>query len=201
MSRKFIIQLVLILLVVIAFVSYIKPKFDELRQIEDSIVQYKEAVQNASQFTSLLDELKNRAAAISAGELQALEKFLPSEVDVVEVEQDIEAIALLSGLIPVSIVVADIEDTKTIENDDEEYEMSASETLSRSLESRRFTATLVGEYADFKTFLENLEVNAYPMRITSLEAIRGDAENAVVETTGLIFKLTVEVKSFDLINN
>ncbi|MAZ56478.1 hypothetical protein CL653_01685 [bacterium] len=202
MSRKFTIQLVLIVLVIVAFVSYIKPKFDELRDLENDIVSYKAAVADATQFTSLLAELTNRADSVSAGELQALEKFLPSETDVVEVEQDIEAMAILSGLLPISIAVSDAEESQREVFDDEEGEIPSDMLLERSLEAKRFNMTLVGEYDDLKSFLENLEVNAYPLKIVSLEAVSGELEQGgVVVNSGLIYNLVLEAKSFNPIQN
>tara|TARA_B100000745_G_scaffold268580_1_gene194709 strand:+ start:1075 stop:1635 length:561 start_codon:yes stop_codon:yes gene_type:complete len=186
----------------VAFVSYIKPKFDELRDLENDIVSYKAAVADATQFTSLLAELTNRADSVSAGELQALEKFLPSETDVVEVEQDIEAMAILSGLLPISIAVSDAEESQREVFDDEEGEIPSDMLLERSLEAKRFNMTLVGEYDDLKSFLENLEVNAYPLKIVSLEAVSGELEQGgVVVNSGLIYNLVLEAKSFNPIQN
>jgi hypothetical protein len=200
MSSRTLTQLILIVLSGVVVFSYIQPQFLAIQQKEVELDEYEQALEQATQFTGLLNSLINKANSLSQAELQALERYLPSTVDEVAVLQDLETIALRSGLIPTELSIGD--DTEGGEGSvqfaqgEEGMEDDGSLSLRDRLTTHQFSGTFSGDYQAFQSFLQNVEGNAYPMRLVTLGIAPAEESNEVTLTTNYAYTLTVETYSY-----
>ncbi len=89
MGSKITVQIALIVVSVVIIATYINPQFQTLKDTQDETTQYQEAVDNAESFLAELDRLQNQAADLSAAQLNALDEYLPNEIDPVTIMRDI----------------------------------------------------------------------------------------------------------------
>lgn len=213
MTYRLLSQIVLIVLSVVAVVSYVSPKFSELQQVQLEIKKYREAVARADQYNSTLSEKLNKITSLSQSDLQMLERYLPSEVDPIMVARDIETIALRNDLEPTAIEVAEAEagsndapveyvpaadeyygEDGTGMGGGEEYYSAPQQPLTSKLDAQPLSVTVTGSYEDFLVFLADLERNNYPLRIRQLTVgAEGEGEETVSSD---VYTFDLEVATF-----
>lgn len=159
MGYKAFTQLLLVLIAFVIIFTYIKPTFAEIRQTQNEMIEYSEAVENAAQFNQLLRDLIAKERSFSQQDRTDLDKFLPTYIDEIKVMSDLENIADQSGIEFGSV---------------ESSEVSTSENImiEGNLEQKRPTVTyqdfqfsMIASYSDMKNFLRRLESNAYVFEI------------------------------------
>jgi hypothetical protein len=205
MSFKFLQQVIIFGLSLGIIFLYIQPKLVELRTVQAEVAQYSGAIENATQFANTLQSLLNVATTISRADEQAMETFLPRNIDPVEVSRDLQTIALRSGVRTQSLsysetVVEDeiqsIQDA-SVANTDQAGQLDR-ESQAFLLAQTPFAMTVEGTYEQFYRFLQSLEANVYPLTVTNITvSFTEPNENqiaAVREPIGQ-FEVTINVAS------
>ena len=204
MRSQAIIQIILIALSLVMVFTIIRPMFTGIRDDQNEVQRFKQAVDAADQFNARLDDLRQRANSFGSEDLAALDLFLPSTIDVLSVSRDIVAIAEQNQLLVQSVTKVETSEEVVTENGnvvDPMDEMDGTGIKSRTLEeeasentvSQRFALSATGTYDQMKQMLRDMERNAYPLRLVSL-TFATDAETtilsfeAVVETYALNFE-------------
>lgn len=185
-------QIILVILSIIVIFTYLKPEFANLRILQDEVAEYKDAVDRASQFNATLEGLLQTASSFPQKDMQALERYLPTELDTVAVARDIETIARRSGMRLAGITIdsqAESSDVQSVSGADGVSLITAAQM---ALKPHTFTSTVSGTYESFKDFLVALEYNAYPLEVISLGFTSGEDED---DTT---FDYTVTVETYSL---
>lgn len=164
MISKTTIQLLLIIISGVIIASYISPTFDSMRATQDETQEYREALDNAEKFNQELTRLLNAANELTTSERQALTRYLPNEVDTISVMRDIETIANNNQMSILNLSTAEEEVVPFFipAQGQPQEERSA-------LNATTFSVGLFGSYEAFKRFLRDVERNAYPLEVTSLQ--------------------------------
>lgn len=190
MSGSAITQIILVVISIVLLSTVVKPKFDEIRTLQDEQTKYKEAKEKHEEFNSKLEELLAKANALSMGDVMALDRYVPTTLDPVAVARDIEQMVIESGLL-LEDVEADAESEEVTVDTPTEFNVDPvavdplmasdpafgdpftdsvpiSTETRRALRSQVFGVDALGTYEQLKVLLGNIEKNAYPLQVTSL---------------------------------
>ena len=170
------IQILLLIIAVVIVFTVIRPKFAEIQFNQDEIVGYQLALSKAGEYNQRLNELFNRANSIPASQRTDLNRYLPVTLDPTEISRDIENIVNNNELLLVELSATESSDV-TVTNPDGEVDdtqpefVQFSEQISEGtsgLIAQRFSFNAIGTYDQLKTLLQDLERNAYPLRLVEL---------------------------------
>lgn len=175
-------QIILLIASGIIVFSVIKPKFEDVKQVQSEVSSYRTALDNIGQYNQRLQTLINQANSISDYDRSLLLRYLPEKVSSTEVSRDISNIVVQNRLLLLDIIPGD-ETPITVQSDlsvQDQYVYSDDMTLanptnsseaavSSGLVSHQFEVSAVGDYASLKSMLQDLERNAYPLRVVELE--------------------------------
>lgn len=164
-------QIVLLGMSLAIIFLFIQPKLVDLRVIQAEVEQFETAIDNATQFTRLLQSQLNSVNSISNADQQAMNTFLPNTLDPVVVSRDLQSIAERNSMRTTAISYTEpvIQgDVRAIQNIDLEGEGELSSTVEPVLSRTPFTMTVQGSYESFITFLQSLEANVYPLRVVGV---------------------------------
>ncbi|MEX0930724.1 MAG: hypothetical protein WDZ68_00345 [Candidatus Paceibacterota bacterium] len=175
-------QIIFVALSLVIIFTVIRPMFGTIQENQNEVEKFQEALAAASQFNARLAELQSRANSFSPSNLNALETYIPAEIDILSVSRDIAYIAeenqLLIQTLEAEDVVEDaVEDGSDVSfnNQVDENGISVSESsiiaqsAEQSLRSRRFSFEAIGTYEQMKQAMIDYERNAYPLRLVGLE--------------------------------
>lgn len=143
------------------FFTYIQPSFNEVKADQDTILRYQTERSKVNAVNIKLNELVLKSEEITREERKALETYIPSEVDAVAVQRDLLTIAERAG-VKLSTLQAETP-TESVTGSEE----GAMPARSRLL-PYEFQLAFNAPYETIKEFLELVEVNNYPLILTSL---------------------------------
>ncbi|MBX2866378.1 hypothetical protein KTR10_00225 [Candidatus Kaiserbacteria bacterium] len=161
---------------------FVRPLFSQIGDLQAEADQYEETVRKVQEFNARLDELVAKRNALSIGDLERLEAFVPhGEIDEVAVLVDLEALADTHGLIFQDVKVGVIGE---VDGGDELFEVGGQvepETVSPGFDASEFLTqdidfAVVGTYDQFRGFLEDLEQSLVLMEIMKLSFSIGEGE-------------------------
>lgn len=199
MNSRSLTLVAVILFSILVLVFYVQPRIEELRAQEASLAELRETVSQTAELNNLLESHLAKINSISSTDLQRLEKFLPQDVNSVLVARDINAMALTNNL---SITRASInEDGSTDAVNGQMLDDETSSQVRYRVDTTSLSFAFNGDYQNVKTFLQQLENNSYPIKITNLQFGRAEAQaaNGATAATGYTLDMTIELYSFNLI--
>lgn len=167
MGNKLLTQAILIITSVTIILTYIKPAFTEIADIQDDISRYENTVTKAEQLNSALQELVAAERSISSQESKKLQTYLPSTIEDVLIMRDVQNIFKLVD-IPItslSSISGDSFQASVVQNGDSRRNL---ETEASSVVFRDFEVAFYGTYENLKLIIQGLEINAYPLEIVEL---------------------------------
>ena len=199
-------QIVLIVISIVIVFTVVKPKFSEIAYQQNEMVTYRAALDNIGRYNQRLQALTTKAGAMSSAERENLFRYLPEEIDAVAVGRDISNIVSSNNLLLLDVEPDDpVEVTTTVseqgsmtepgmdmamdpaagpEADPSMVAPPTEETgiaKSTGMYSQKFKVSVVGSYDDMKSFLKDVERNAYPLRLLELDFSIEDTDNALLE--------------------
>ena len=195
MGYQSITQIILVVVAVVVIFTYIQPKMTEIKAVQDEVVQYEEAVNKATEFNQLLSMLLEQSAEFTQAEIKALERYVPSEQDMVSVARDLEIIAGEARVVLSSIVLED----QTDQNEQTNRSNNGAPEDANDLLSQEITIDVSGNYNNTKNFVKLVENNAYPLELISftIEGIDG-AEDVPLDSNAVYsFALVYETYSLN----
>lgn len=164
MGFKLLTQLVLIITALVVIFAFIKPSFEEIRMTQDDVLQYSDAVNKAAEFNARLQELVNVERSFSQQQMQALETFIPSEIDEGAVMRDIQTIFRQEGVELDSLVAkAAVSPTQGVQFEQAEVPQDS------QLSYQDFTVGFTASYDELRSVLQLLERNAYLFEVVTLD--------------------------------
>ncbi len=186
MRYKLLSQIVLILIAFVIIFSYVKPTLLSLRDTQDEIFQYTDAINKISQLNQRLSELVQKRNSIPSSDISLLESYLPSSIDDMKIKADITKMAKESGLTVSSLSSED----PVLPGNDVLFE--GERIVSDGTAHVDFTVDLSGSYESLKNLIQLLEQNRYPLEIVELtfgsfiesdDAIQVASEDAIAAYT------------------
>ena len=177
MGHKLIAQILLVIVSVVIIFTYIKPTFADIKNTQDELYEYNDALAKASEFNQRLRELIAIENSFSRTDLTALDKFLATSINDAQVMRDLENIAFLSGVTLDSVSAGELsegaESGVVVETVDAEMNNLDDENLVH----QDFELSVSATYEDIKNFLARVEANDYVLEIISLELGNATAED------------------------
>lgn len=182
MRYTLITQIVLIIIAFVIIFTFIKPMFADIKESQNELFEYREAVSKASQFNGRLQELIAIRNSFSQTDVALLENFVPSEVDTLKIMKDIESIFALNGIEVASLTASD--EVAPIGDASLESDVIVSD-LGIDIYYRDFELKFKGSYADLKNVLMFSEANSSLLEVVELRfdtvadaQVAADAEEA-----------------------
>ena len=165
-------QISLIVIAGALTITYIKPTFTTISDVQDKISTYQEEKTKVAAVNQTLATLVNDVDSVSLDDHKRLLTYMPDEVDTIAVPRDIEAIATDAGVL--------------IRNIDYEGALkvpTSAEGLSdqNTAEPHSFIIQFEGSYEQLKKILSSFEQNHYPLEVTEMEVRK--KEGGFLDTT------------------
>jgi hypothetical protein len=196
------IQIVLVVISLVIVYMVIKPKFAEIAYNQDEMASYNEALDKANLYNQTLRELVNRSANIPRADAEALDRFLPTQINATVVARDIKNIIDKNSLVTIDIVAEDVVAVDTADNSEGVSDDGAIVMQDRmlrearsNLSTQQFTVTAIGTYEQMKGMLADFERNAYPLRLVEFSF---DTKSDV---SLLTFSLKLETYALNIVTN
>lgn len=158
MKYNSLVQLGLIVISITIIFVYIQPTFAEVRQVQDELFEYADAVDKAAEFNQRLGELVAVGNSITAADRARLDRLLPAEVDTVQVMRDLEVLVERTSLSLVALTAEEL----FIPVAPADYEGSENEF---ALAYQDFSLEVSGTYEDIKLLFAAVESNDYLLEI------------------------------------
>ncbi len=175
--------------------TYIEPTFGDIKALQDELFQYTDAHNKASELNQKLASLVSEVNQFRRSDLDALETFLPDQVDSIAVMADIEAITRQHGMQLVSLAAQEVQEGNT------DVVLADSEVFIPDYTTYQdFSLAVTGSYSDLKRLLEALERNKYGLEIVRLQfgtesqTANTSVTSAAVPTGG--YSLTLRAYAF-----
>jgi len=162
-------QIALIGISIVVVLTVAKPMFSDIKNVQDEIFIYKDAVDKAQQFNSRLQELIAIRDSFSSEDMVRLDRLLPTKIDIPKTMRDFETIFSLQQLTLSSLKAV----TSTGQSPaaeavyDENGELVASADI--PLSSQDFEVKFTGSYENLKDVLTAAELNETLVEVTSLK--------------------------------
>lgn len=202
---RFLTPLLALIVAVSLFVTFIKPTFNEYKQIDTEIGDYEQALKRAQDLQNRINELIAERNAIPQSGLERLEDLLPDSLDEVSIVLSLDAISARHGLVLGGIGVKSVRtdpegNARSAKNaasgdfmfEDEQVESdSALSDVTNAFDTVELTFSVTGEYEAFKTFLTDIERSLALMDVSSLtieEPGEGDLSTYTLGVTMYEFK-------------
>jgi Tfp pilus assembly protein PilO len=151
-NASVLVQVALLLIAISLLFFYVRPAFSNISTDQDRVSEYNEAITQASELNSLLQNLQSQIDNLPRTDRAALETYLPETIDGIKVQRAIKAYV-----------------------DRRELELDALGQGDRSefgesgyLNQMTFNVTVRGDYSEVKDFLRDTERNPYPLHVTNL---------------------------------
>lgn len=164
MGNKLITQAILIITSITIVMTYIRPAFAEIAEIQDDLSRYESTVSKASELNSALQNLIATERNIDPRDQERLQAYLPHTINNVTVMRDIQSIFNVMGLPLTSLSSASTDAIATPMVEGEEPTVDTTQKLV----FRDFGLTFAGTYDDLKRVLGAVEANAYPLEVVNL---------------------------------
>lgn len=187
MKYSLLMQIVLIGAACVIIFTYVMPKFEETKTIQDDIFKYSDAVEKASQYNQRLRELLATKDAFPQEGLVSLEKFIPLAIDEIAIMHDLESIFTGTEISIVSLTVADeispfseatVEEA-IVYNADGTVMETVKPTIASGIYSRDFKVMFSSSYENMKNALAQIEANPALLEVAEFTLKPVNASNKI----------------------
>lgn len=167
MGYKVFAQIGLVVVSLVLIFIYIEPTFTKIGLLQDDVFEYQDAVTKAEELNNQLASLVRQERSYSVQDREALETFLPDQVDTAQVMRDLEALFVDYEVAVESVTSADQEDSEQGEFYLEDQDLEEVPD-SKVLQHQDFSVSIVDSYENVKKFLALIESNAYPLEVVKM---------------------------------
>ncbi len=168
-------QLILIGASVAITFTYIIPKFQETKQIQDDLFTYTDAVSKASQYNDRLRELIAIKNSLPQEGVLDVENFIPSTIDEMKIMHDIETVFAVNKVLltklestPEVAPTAEVAVESEVPADDGSV-IIPEDTGPVGVTYQDFKLTFATSYAGLKSILTVLEQNSALLEVADLK--------------------------------
>ncbi len=177
MNYSSIAQFALLIVSFAIFFTYTQPVIGKIKTVQDETFAYTDAVNKASEFNAKLSDLVSRMNSFRTSDIEALETYLPDEVDELTVLSDIETIARKNNVRIIGMAATKADDAASSGELNFEGEIIELPKIA----SRDFEVSLSASYENTKQMLRDLEQNKYLLEVVEFKfgAVTDDAAATV----------------------
>jgi hypothetical protein len=175
MSNSLFIQIGMIAVAGVIFYMYVLPTFDQIGINQDAVVQYQTELEKVQGVNSKLSMHLATVQAVPLQDRQALERYLTTTVDDVEVMKEITTMLETQDITPLSLAFSGTGELVAIPELSAEF----------SLVPYEFSVGIETTYEKLKSLLRTIETSDYLLEISSL-AVTPAEDDAVAADLTLI---------------
>ncbi len=168
---SFVTQLGMIAIAVAIVLMYIEPKISSIRDTQDLITSYEIETQNVSQVNESLKAKVSAIETVTPEDMQALARFIPSDIDEIAVLKDLGTIIEAQSVTEYNIEYKGSNADQVSEDEEMPNEYGA-------VNEHYFSVTFDGEYQQVKSVLAQLATNDYLLQVSNIK-ITDTAEGLV----------------------
>jgi hypothetical protein len=196
MGFKLIAQLTLITAALVLVFLYIRPTLGDIKEKQNELFEYNEAIAKASDFNALLQELIAERDKISETDLRALEKFVPTEIDQLRIMSEISGI-FYTHAIQINKMTAHDEVLPQL-NVELESDIIMDKSGSRDLSYQDFDVNFKGTYEQLRMVLAFTEASDSLLEVVEL-TFDEETEAAVDENGEAIAQVGDDEHNFQIV--
>lgn len=185
MGNKLFTQVILIITSITIVVTYIQPSFADIADVQDDIARFEITVTSANELNQLLQQLVTTEKSFSRADMQALDTYLPRDIDDVLIMRDIQNMFKQVGLPITSLNSLASEGVQTQFGAGETRGRNAASDDAVNLRFKDLSLSFYGSYEHLRQILQSLEANAYPLEIIELNFAAAAEEEEGEENAGL----------------
>lgn len=160
-ANSFLIQLLMLILALSVFFSYVKPTFLNIGKIQDEIAAYIVELGKVSAVNQQLRDLNDQVLALPASDMSKLNTYMPDEVDEVKIVSDIFAMADEARVYAKTVKYNGLSKA--------EFRSDADDKKDDKPITHEISVDVTGTYEQAKKFLALLEINNYPLEVHDLK--------------------------------
>lgn len=174
-------QIGMIAIAVAIVLMYIEPKITSIRETQDLILSYDVETQNVSQVNESLKAKISAIDMITPEDLQALARFIPSEIDEISVLKDLGTIIETQAITEYDIAY---KGSNAGQIEDEEMPKEYGPVT-----EHYFSASFEADYQQIKSVLALLATNNYLLQVSNIK---------LVDTAEGLVKVEMSLTAFSL---
>lgn len=183
-------QIALIFLSLGIIFTYMSPTLDGVKKNQDTIAVYQTERAKVADVNLKLDQISMRLNSIGADDQRRILTYMPDTVDTVAVPRDIKSIADEAGIALAQIKYIGPEEIATDAAFVDPMLIDAVPATPENPEAHTFAVDFEASYEQIKQFLDNLEMNAYPLEVHEM----------VIELTeGGFLSVSMKIVTYDRI--
>ncbi len=158
------------LIAILAILFFIEPQYNEIVKLQNEILEYKEATERYTEFSSTLGAKIQQKNSRSSIDIARLNLLIPDTVDDTHVIVDIETLAKRRGMLFGNVAVEG-GDVKLEQQDSEEEGVKRDVLITNDI-----SFEVIGTYTQFKELLRDIESSLTLFETTkiTLSATEGD---------------------------
>ena len=175
-------QIALVILSVGIVVTYIKPAFEGVAEVQDQITAFQTEREKIDQVNLQLKTLTASAESVSLDDKERLLTYMPNSVDTIAVPRDLTFIAQEAGVILKDVSYGGVPNEAVDEEAVSAFELSANPS------PHMLSLTVQGNYSQIKNLFAVLEQNNYPLEVHNLE---------IQKVEGGFLEATVDIVTYE----
>lgn len=197
---KIIISLVLIGLATLSIFGYVKPTYNETKEILADTAKYDKVLKKAREIQSLRQSLLSQYNLFDNMNREKLKKLLPDDVDNVRLVLDIDGIASARNIRIGSVKVQKQESKKPDIQTGTAIGFSSAEAASQKYETLILEFVTTAPYEQFKLFLQDLEHSLRVVDLVELGITQASSQKKTSGSSGSneksLYKFNVGIKTY-----
>jgi hypothetical protein len=178
---SFVTQIGMIAIAVAIVMMYIEPKISSIRETQDLITSYEVETQNVSQVNESLKAKISAIDTVTPEDLQALARFIPSDIDEISVLKDLGTIIEAQSVVEYDIAY---KGSNAGQVEDEEMPNEYGPVT-----EHYFSATFEADYQQVKSVLAQLATNDYLVQVSNIK---------IIDTAEGLVKVEMSLTTFTL---
>lgn len=168
------------------FVAFVKPKYDALQTVRNSVSSANTNLQTADKLAESREALISTYNSISKADLDNLQTLLPDTVNNIRLIIQINSLATKNGL----SLLRNVEYQS--EQDAPAAAQDAAESSARPYGEFTIAFQTSGQYQNFLSFISDLEKNLRLVDITKVEFTTNDSPTAQTAASNITYKISLK---------
>ena len=169
-------QIIMIVVAVLILFFYIKPTIAEVRAVQETTETYEAEAEKVAAVNQLLETQLNKVDSVNQADAEALQRYLPNNLDEISVMKDLSAILATEKITPTDISFTSsstVESTSAVPGD------------IIGLTNYLFSISALVTYDELKALLKAIEINDYLLQIDTLEVKPSEDSDSLMVTMEL----------------
>jgi hypothetical protein len=171
-------QIVLFIFAIGICLAYVIPEFQAIGEVQDTIAIYQAERAKVAEVNQRLNDLRLEVSSIPFPDRDALDTYLPEQVDTIAVQRDIQAISSAAGVLLRSVIVTEL-------SQGDVFDISDTDTTLPY--PYGFIVNIEGTYDQIKQFFQVMQQNNYPLEAYDFVLTPRGGGFMTLETTVVTF--------------